>query len=224
MKKIKLNVVGLTTTSISTQNSYALILADEETGKKRLPIVIGPFEAQAISIALENLTPPRPLTHDLLVAVITQLKGQVKEVIINNLKKGVFYSLIVIQQGDKEITIDSRTSDAIALALRVKCPINIYAHIFEENSIDMDELQKTTKKSEPNEVGSLDIIEDQTEEEIVQMLFDWKQKGKKEKIKETLKLIREQKLEPLLNIAIEKELYEVAAFIRDEIKNRKRNK
>ena len=121
MDKIKLNVLGL---SYSQANSgaYALVLA-EENGERRIPIIIGSVEAQSIAIQLEGLTPPRPLTHDLFVSLADAFSLKVEEIFIYKLQEGVFYSELVCNDGKNRIRIDSRTSDAVSLALRFHCPI-----------------------------------------------------------------------------------------------------
>ncbi len=121
MNKIKLNVLGISY-SQTQSGAYALVLT-EEHGNRRIPIIIGGFEAQAIAIQLEGLTPPRPLTHDLFLSFATAFNISLIEVDIYRLEEGVFYSKLVCENGNREITIDARTSDAIALALRFKCPI-----------------------------------------------------------------------------------------------------
>jgi bifunctional DNase/RNase len=115
MKKIKLKVVGLSY-SETHSGAYALVLQEEE-GTKRIPIIIGSFEAQAIAIQLENLKPPRPLTHDLFVTFASVFKVDLLEVNIYKLEEGLFYSNLILQKDDEQVVIDSRTSDAIALAL-----------------------------------------------------------------------------------------------------------
>src|SRR5665647_2818450 len=121
MLKIKLNILGLSV-SQSQSGAYALVLA-EETGERRIPIIIGPIEAQSIAIQLEGLKPPRPLTHDLFKHMASAFEIQVSEIIIYKLDEGIFYSELICIRDDKQIVIDSRTSDAVALSLRFDCPI-----------------------------------------------------------------------------------------------------
>jgi bifunctional DNase/RNase len=123
MKRVKLKVLGISY-SQTQSGAYALILV-EEKGERRVPIIIGGFEAQAIVIKLENLDPPRPLTHDLFRNFAAEFAISVIEVMIYKLEEGVFYSRLLCTNGEKEISIDSRTSDAVALALRFGCPIYI---------------------------------------------------------------------------------------------------
>ncbi len=116
-EKIELNIVGLTS-GHSQRNSYTLILG-EENGELKLPIVIGSYEAQSIALVIEGLTPQRPLTHDLMFDTFTNYSIELKEVIIDQLKEGVFYAKLVTEQNGEQHVIDSRTSDAIAMALRI---------------------------------------------------------------------------------------------------------
>ena len=127
MKRVKLKVLGISY-SQTQSGAYALILV-EENGNRRIPIIIGGFEAQAIVIKIENLEPPRPLTHDLFKSFADEFNISMVEVVIHKLEEGVFYSRLLCNNGDKELSIDSRTSDAVALALRFDCPIYI-AKIF----------------------------------------------------------------------------------------------
>ncbi len=195
-KLIRLKVIGISY-SQTQSGAYALILA-EENGERRVPIIIGGFEAQAIVIKLENLEPPRPLTHDLFRSFAIACGVTVEQVLINKLREGIFYSEIICTDGERRFQIDSRTSDAVALALRFECPIFIEPQILNEAGIVMnattDEEQK--KKGEPlqekqppvsNQFGEL------THDELRDMLSD----------------------------AISREDYEQAAAIRDEMAKRK---
>ena len=137
MKKIKLEIIGLSY-SQTQSGAYALVLG-EEKGKRRLPIIIGAFEAQAIAIELENMTPTRPLTHDLFKSLAQSFDIEVEEVIIFNLLEGVFYAKLVCNNGDKKMEIDARTSDAIAIAVRFGCPIYTYEFILSTAGIVLEE-------------------------------------------------------------------------------------
>ena len=221
MKKIKVNVEGLTPTALKSHSSYALILTDETSHKKKLPIIIGPFEAQYIALVLDDITTPRPLTHDLLKSVIEQLGATIEEVIISKLEKGVFYSTIVLKINEKTINIDSRTSDAVALALKSKAPIYIYKHIFDANAISIEEIKESENQAKntptDNEIENLEKI---NPEKLVERLYSLKLKSKQEKIIEIVKTLSISKLKEMLDIAVSKEYYEVAAYIRDEINSR----
>ncbi len=197
MKRVKLKVLGISY-SQTQSGAYALILI-EENGERRVPIIIGGFEAQAIVIKLENLEPPRPLTHDLFKSVADEFNISVIEVMIYKLEEGVFYSRLICNNGEKEISIDSRTSDAVAIALRFGCPIYITDEILEKAGITI-----TPAESEPESTVENDIPGEQGSSR-----FD------KNSDEELYKMIDE---------AIKTEDYERAAAIRDEIEKRKKRK
>lgn len=196
-KLIRLKVIGISY-SQTQSGAYALILA-EENGEKRIPIIIGGFEAQAIVIKLENLEPPRPLTHDLFKSFAEACGVTVEQVLINKLREGIFYSEIICTDGEKRFSIDSRTSDAVALALRFECPIFIEPLILGEAGIVMsttpeeDPLQvDPTPRKQGEESGGGEYSEF-TDDELKDMLAD----------------------------AITREDYEQAAALRDEVAKRK---
>jgi bifunctional DNase/RNase len=163
MEKIELEIVALSH-SITQSNSYAVILG-EVNGLRRLPIVIGGFEAQAIAVALENMHPSRPLTHDLMKNFMTAFGIQLQEVYICDLQEGIFYSKLVCFTANDTIEIDSRTSDAIALAVRFGCPIYVYSNILEQaglanESADKSMLSTTMNEPTPiNDLSNLSLIE-----------------------------------------------------------------
>lgn len=193
MDKIKLEILGMSY-SQSQSGAYALILG-ESVGERRLPIIIGGFEAQAIAIELEKMKPARPLTHDLLKSVAKAFSIRISEVIINKFHEGVFYAQLVCDNGTKAIEIDSRTSDAVAMAIRFKCPIYTTEKIMSEAGI---------------------IVKDEKEQKTEES--DWmqsKQSSSNPYAKNTVK-----ELKDLLQKSIEKEDYEKASEIRDEIKRR----
>ncbi|HXP52858.1 MAG TPA: bifunctional nuclease family protein, partial [Bacteroidia bacterium] len=146
MKKIKLDIVGLSY-SQTQSGAYALIL-NEAKGKRRLPIIIGGFEAQAIAIEMENMKPSRPLTHDLFKNFAETFEIQLKEVIVYNLVEGIFYAKLICARDNNEVEIDARTSDAIALAVRFNCPIYTYEFILNSAGIIMDEDVAKEKEKE----------------------------------------------------------------------------
>ena len=155
MDKIKLNVLGISYSQTQT-GAYALVLAEED-GKRRIPIIVGGFEAQAIAIQLEGLKPPRPLTHDLFHNFALTFKIDILEVTIHKLEEGVFHSKLTCHNGIKTVDIDTRTSDAIALALRFKCPIYTTSEIIDRAGIVLDFEQESDEfdDSEPEiDVGS----------------------------------------------------------------------
>jgi bifunctional DNase/RNase len=201
MSLVKLTIKGISYSQ--TQNgAYALIL-NEENGDRKLPIVIGAFEAQAIAIALEkNIQPPRPLTHDLFKTFAERFDIVIKEVIIHKLIDGVFYSSIVCESNFKEEIIDARTSDAIALALRFSAPIFTYKNILDKAGIFLD-----VKKSKSNEDDILTDNSNLNTTENNQSANLYSKKSTTE-------------LHDLLDKAVLEEDYEKAATIRDEISKR----
>ena len=202
MSKIKLNVLGISYSQTQT-GAYALVLA-EENGKRRIPIIVGGFEAQAIAIQLEGLKPPRPLTHDLFLNFARTFKINLLEVTVYKLEEGVFYSKLTCDNGRQIIEIDARTSDAIALALRFKCPIYTTEEIMRKSGIILDfekETQSKSKSKSGQVTRKIHVKEDKPSEELSK--------------------ISSQELKTLLDEAIKEENYEKASIIRDEINRRK---
>jgi bifunctional DNase/RNase len=202
MKKIELEIVALSH-SITQTHSYAVVLG-EVNGLRRLPIVIGGFEAQAIAVALEKMQPSRPLTHDLMKNFMTSFSIELHEIIICDLQEGIFYSKLLCSSDNDTIEIDSRTSDAIALAVRFGCPVYTYENILDSAGMLMEDTEKgTEKKKAKQEV----MVED---EEITG--------------KEDLKTMTIEELNNMLNEVLEKEDYIRAIAIRDEVNSRSRKK
>ena len=195
MKKVKLEIVGMSY-SRSQSGAYALILGIKGQ-KKRLPIIIGSSEAQAIAIELEKMKPSRPLTHDLFASFSKHFKITITEVIINKFEEGIFYSKLICSHEGQISEIDSRTSDAVALALRFKCPIYSYENIIDEAGIMLED--------EP-------IGDDPEAESIV---------VKEAAQKANYTDLKVEVLEDMIKKAIENENYEQASEIRDEINKRK---
>jgi len=195
MEKLRLEIIGMSY-SQSQSGAYAIILGEQE-GKRRLPIIIGSFEAQAIAIEIEKIKTPRPLTHDLFKSFADSFHINVTEVIINKFSEGVFFAVLVCTDGKTVQEVDSRTSDAIALALRFNCPIYTYENIMVAAGIIMDDEQKEPPAPE-------------TEPEIPNEL------------KDDLSVYTVSELKQLLKKAVENEEYEKASMIRDEITKRKR--
>lgn len=159
MHKIELEIIALSH-SITQSNSYAVVLG-EINGLRRLPIVIGGFEAQAIAVALENMHPSRPLTHDLMKNFMTAFGVQLQEVYICDLQEGIFYSKLVCFTANDTIEIDSRTSDAIALAVRFGCPIYVYSNILEQAGLTSENADKpvhATPVHEPEKINDLSLL------------------------------------------------------------------
>ena len=199
-----MNLVQLLINGISysqTQNgAYALILSEIE-GERKLPIVIGTNEAQSIAIAIEKeIKPPRPLTHDLFKNFCVRFDIKIKQVIIHKLVDGVFYSSVICERDGIEEIIDSRSSDAIALAIRFEAPIYTYENILEKAGVVLKIEKEIDEKSLLKELFSDEKAETTTIDNL-------KEKSKKE-------------LQELLKIAVQNENYESAAKIRDEISNR----
>src|SRR5688572_9161118 len=199
MKKIELEIVALSH-SITQTHSYAVVLG-EVNGMRRLPIVIGGFEAQAIAVALEKMQPSRPLTHDLMKNFMNAFAIDLVEIIISDLQEGIFYSKLVCSSENDTVEIDSRTSDAIALAVRFGCPIYTFENILESAGILMEDTAASGKKK----------------------------KGKQEAIveennpgNEDLKTMSLEELNSLLTDVLDSEDYIRAIAIRDEINSRKK--
>jgi bifunctional DNase/RNase len=199
MKRVKLKVLGISY-SQTQSGAYALILV-EDKGERRVPIIIGGFEAQAIVIKLENLEPPRPLTHDLFKSFASEFNISIIEVMIYKLEEGVFYSRLLCSNGEKEISIDSRTSDAVALALRFGCPVYITEEILDKAGITI-----TPTESEPSADTDSDSDSDS--------LFETG--GSK------YDTYSDEELYKMIDEAVSTEDYERAAAIRDEIEKRKK--
>lgn len=193
MEKIKLEIIGMSY-SQSQSGAYALILGETE-GKRRLPIIIGGFEAQAIAIELEKMKPSRPLTHDLFKRFADTFGVTLQEVIINKFIEGVFHAELVCIDGKSEFRIDARTSDAVALALRFHCPIYTHEKIMSAAGIIVDEKQEVKAEEKP--------------------------KPKKSK-SSPLESYTLTELKSMLQQAVEKEEYEEASRIRDEMNKRKK--
>lgn len=201
MKKIPLEIIALSH-SVTQSHSFAVVLGEVD-GTRRLPIVIGGFEAQAIAVALDNMKPSRPLTHDLMKTICDTFAVELDHIFISKLKDGIFFSTLVFTNGEKTYELDSRTSDALALAVRFECPIFVAETILQEAGVDAD------------------IENEQTETEL------------EEKIEELTAAVSAppsaashfgsmslDELNEELDLALENEDYERAARIRDELKKR----
>lgn len=195
MRKIEMEIVALSH-SVTQSHNYAVVLGEDE-GVRRLPIVIGGYEAQAIAVAMERMTPNRPLTHDLFKNALETFEIDLKEVVINNLLDGIFYAKLICDQNGEEIEIDSRTSDALAMAVRFNCPIYTYEFILEAAGVVLEEesAEGSSGKKAP------------------------KKKAKAEK--KTLAQYSLKELTAILDEVISAEDYEQAARIRDEMDKRK---
>ena len=196
MKKIELDIVALSH-SVTQSHNYAVVLGEQE-GSRRLPIVIGGFEAQAIAVAMERMPPNRPLTHDLFKNALDTFEIELKEVIINNLLDGIFYARLICVKDGGLIEIDSRTSDALAMAVRFNCPIYTYEFILDAAGVILEEPEEAVSQPKPSG------------------------KARQGKAKSnSLSQYSDEDLDKMLNEVLSEEDYARAAEIRDEIKRRK---
>jgi bifunctional DNase/RNase len=207
MDKIELEIIGLSYSQTQT-GAYALVLGEKGGAKRRLPIIIGGFEAQAIAIELESMTPSRPLTHDLFKSFADVYDINVKEIIIYNLVEGIFYAKLLSEKEGDVIEVDTRTSDAIALAVRFKCPIYTHEFILSSAGIILDESQE----GEDDLTNQLESIEEDIEaieiEEPKSLSYDD---------------LTIEELTKRLQVAIESENYEEASKIKSELDKRNAN-
>lgn len=191
LSKVLMEILGLST-SPSSGGAYALILTESQ-GNHRLPIIIGSFEAQAIALELENIKPPRPMTHDLLKNFVLSFDSEIKQIYINDLSEGTFYAQILYERGSQIIELDARPSDAIALAVRFNAPIYVDKEVLNEAGISAEPEHQTLEEALKGEESN---------------------PGQKE-------LTQLEQLEKELKTAIETENYEKAAKIRDRISKMK---
>lgn len=198
MKKIELEIIAISH-SITQTHSYAVVLG-EVNGTRRLPIIIGGFEAQAIAVALEKMNPSRPLTHDLMKNFMTAFGIELHEIIINDLQEGVFYSKLVCSNENDTIEIDSRTSDAIAMAVRFGCPIYTLDTIMESAGILFEETDESGKKKRKKKEPLPEAMQPTGHEDLKQMTLT--------------------ELNNLLSEVLDSEDYIRAIAIRDEINSR----
>jgi uncharacterized protein len=200
MKRIELGIISLSH-SMTQSHNYAVVLG-ERRGKRRLPIVIGSFEAQAIAVAMERMVPNRPLTHDLFKNTLEQFNVTLREVVINNLLDGIFYARLICERNGETVEIDSRTSDAVAMAVRFECPIYTYDFILEAAGMILED-----PIGEDDEDGDKSIVRTAT---------------KIPADSDALEGFGIDALQQRMQEAIEGEDYETAARIRDELKRRER--
>ena len=203
MKKHKLEIIGLSY-SQTQSGAYALVLG-ETKGKRRLPIIIGSFEAQAIAIELEKMKPSRPLTHDLFKTFADAFDITIKETIIYNLVEGIFYAKLICDRDGKELEIDARTSDSIALAIRFNCPIYTYEFILSAAGIILEDSEEK------------DTIDFELEDEVLA-----EEQGDSSDGPDDLSSLSIKRLKELLDDAIGGEDYEMASTLRDEIDKREK--
>ena len=177
MKKIELDIVALSH-SVTHSHNYAVVLGEQD-GVRRLPIVIGGFEAQAIAVAMERMTPSRPLTHDLFRNSMDTFNINLKEIIINNLLDGIFYARLICEKDGEVLEIDSRTSDALAMAVRFECPIYTYEFILDAAGVILEDADDSdsatpTKKKRKRTAKVVDLSDRSTEdlEELLKNVLD----------------------------------------------------
>lgn len=207
MDKIELEIIGLSYSQTQT-GAYALVLGEKSGTKRRLPIIIGGFEAQAIAIELESMTPSRPLTHDLFKSFAVQYEINITEVIVYNLVEGIFYAKLVSEKDGEIVEIDTRTSDAIALAVRFKCPIYTHEFILASAGIILEEGHK-----DEDDLGKeIEAIEDELKEESFE-----------EPKSLSYSDLTQEELNNRLQDAIENENYEEASKIKEELDKRNAN-
>ena len=199
MEKIQLEILGLSSSQSQT-GSFALVLGERD-GNRRLPIIIGMFEAQSIAIQIEKINPNRPLTHDLFKTFAEQMDVTITEILISDLKEGVFYSKIMCTDGTRDFELDSRPSDAIAIGLRFGVPIYTVESVLSEAGIILSDLEDEEEESEEMAVKSTSSSASSS-------------------AKEPLNQTSVDDLNKMLNEALEKEDYERAAKIRDELNKR----
>jgi bifunctional DNase/RNase len=192
MKKIELDIVALSH-SVTQSHNYAVVLGEQD-GTRRLPIVIGGFEAQAIAVAMERMTPNRPLTHDLFKNAMEIFNAELKEVVINNLLDGIFYARLICLKDGEMVEIDSRTSDALAMAVRFDCPIYTYEFILDAAGVVLEDTDSPQEANAP--------------------------RPKKKAKAESLSTMSVDDLTKQLDSVLAEEDYEKAAKIRDEINRR----
>jgi len=192
MRKIELDIVALSH-SVTQSHNYAVVLG-EQGGSRRLPIVIGSFEAQAIAVAMERMTPNRPLTHDLFKNTLETFNIELKEVVINNLLDGIFYARLICIKDGEIIEVDSRTSDALAMAVRFDCPIYTYEFILDAAGV---------------------VLEDEGDEDMGEPA-----EAEVPEKKASLSSYSVEDLRKMLDEVLNEENYERAAEIRDEIDRR----
>lgn len=199
MKKVELDIMALSH-SATNSNNYAVVLGEVD-GSRKLPIVIGGFEAQAIAVAMEDMEPNRPLTHDLFMNALKIFEVAVQEVVINQLIDGIFHALLICEGNGGVYEIDSRTSDAIAMAVRFDCPIYTYEEILAEAGIVMEDEEASHPEPADDDTSA-------------------KKPSRRRSAPKTFDTMSDDDLNKSLDAALEKEDYEKAAKIRDEINKR----
>ena len=202
-KYIEMKVYGLANSQVQT-GAYALILAEKE-GTRRIPIIVGTPEAQSIAIALEKIHTPRPLTHDLLTSLLAAYQVHINHVLIYKFEDGIYYAELSCTDGERDVTIDSRTSDAIAIALRVRCKVYILSDILDECGVEtgLEQIEESDESVDSAERLDPDYLMDE------QQVQHWLMQASEKTLNERLKK------------AIEEENYEYAKLCQEELRRRK---
>lgn len=207
MNKIKLEILGLSSSHSSQSGSFALVLGEED-GNRRLPIIIGMFEAQAIAIEMEKIVSNRPMTHDLFKSLAQSFDIALHEVVISDLKEGVFYAKIMCSFSDESnfVELDARPSDAIAISLRFDVPVYVYGHVLEEAGIELSDIEEEGETAEPAAPQASAPAQPSPSSSSSEP--------------QNFSKMSVDQLEGMMQQAIEREDYERAAKIRDEINKR----
>lgn len=220
MKKIDLEIFDISLNGGSS-GAYVMVLI-EKGGRRKIPILIGGYEAQYIAIELENLKPSRPLTHDLFKSTLVSFDMNVTEVVIFDYKEGVFFAKIIVSDGEKVVEIDSRSSDAVAIAVRFRAPIRCYEKVIDATGITPEEEAEINKEESKSDLENVDDIDLSTDLETSD--FDEDKKSNKKHEKESVDKLDEGfkkrkiiELNKNLTNAIRNEDYELASEIRDKI-------
>lgn len=188
MQNIKMDILGLST-SPSSGGAYALILT-ESGGNRRLPIIIGTFEAQAIALELENIKPPRPMTHDLLKNIVESFDSDVEKVVINDLTEGTFFAQIHYHKNGDTIELDARPSDAIALAIRFGAPIYVTKHVIDEAGIVTETKSGETEAGEESPSSGTELSQMEELEKELQMAIDTENYEKAAKLRDQISKLK----------------------------------
>ena len=188
MQTIKMDILGLST-SPSSGGAYALILSETD-GNRRLPIIIGTFEAQAIALELESIKPPRPMTHDLLKNLVMSFDSEVSKVVINDLNEGTFFAQIFCKHNEQELELDARPSDAIALAIRFNAPIFTTPKVLDEAGIVAEETMSKAEQESDFDEGDKELTQLEALEKDLQMAIETENYEKAAKLRDQIQKLK----------------------------------
>jgi uncharacterized protein len=188
LQNIKMDILGLST-SPSSGGAYALILSESD-GNRRLPIIIGTFEAQAIALELESIKPPRPMTHDLLKNLVLSFDSNVNQVVINDLNEGTFFAQIHYKKNNEKVELDARPSDAIALAIRFDAPIYVNQKVLDEAGIITEETVSKSQKSGKAKEGETELTQLEELEQKLQTAIETENYEKAAKLRDEIKKLK----------------------------------